>query len=155
MTTEIHHHLLLIMGQFVVQLLSHVQLFSNPSTAACQASKSITISWILLKLMSSESVMPHSHLILCRPLLLLPPVFPSIRVYSNELALCIRWPKFEVSVSTSVLPMNIQDLFPLRLTGWISLQSKRLSRVFSSTTVRRHQFFSTQPFVLSSSLIHT
>ena len=82
----------------------HVQLFVTPWTAARQASLSITDSWSLLKLMSIESVMPSNHLILCRPLLLLPSIFPSIRVFSNESALCIRWPKywsFSFSISTS------------------------------------------------------
>ena len=77
-----------------VQSLSHVQLFSTPWTAARQASLSITSSRSLPKFMSIESVMPPSHLILCRPLLLLPSIFPSIRVFSNESALCIRWPKY-------------------------------------------------------------
>ena len=77
-----------------VQSLSHVQLFTTPWTAACQASLSITNSWSLLKLMSFESVMPSSHLILCHPLLLPPSIFPSIRVFSNEPALHIRWLKF-------------------------------------------------------------
>ena len=77
----------------VVQLLSGIRLFSAPWTAALQASLSFTISLSLLKLMSSESVMPSNHLVLCRPLLLLPSIFPSIMVFSNELALCIRWPK--------------------------------------------------------------
>ena len=86
--------------------------------------------------------MPSNHLILCRPLLLLPLVFPSIRVFCNQSLLRIRWPK---GASASVLPVNIQDWFPSGLTGWISLQSKGLPRVFSSTTVRKHQFFSTQP----------
>ena len=86
----------------------------------------------LLKLMSTESVMPSNHLILCR-LLLLPSIFPSIRIFSNESALWIRWPKYW-SFSSSLL-LNIQDYFPLGLTGLISLQSKGLSRVFSSTTV--------------------
>ena len=78
----------------VVQSLSHVRLFVTPWTAARQASLSFTISWSLLKPTSIESVMPSKHLILCRPLLLLPSVFPSIRVFSNELALHIRWPKY-------------------------------------------------------------
>ena len=77
-----------------VQLLSHVQFFVTPWTAACQASLSITNSWTLLKLMSIESVMPSNHLILCRPLLLLPSIFPSIRVFYKESVLCIRWPKY-------------------------------------------------------------
>ena len=77
-------------------------------------------------------------------LLLLPSVFSSIRVYSNESALCIRWPNIGVSASASALPMNTQDQSPLEWTGWISLQSKGLSRVFSNTTVQKHQFFGTQ-----------
>ena len=127
-----------------VQSLSRVQLFVTPWTTARQASLSITNSQTLLKLMSIESVMPSNHLILCRPLLLLPSIFPSIRVFSNQSALRIRWPSIGVSASTSVLPMNIQDRFPLGLTGWISWQSKGLSRVFSNTTVQKHQFFGTQ-----------
>ena len=91
------------------QSLSHVQLFATPWTAARQASLSITNSWSLLKFMSIESVMPSKHLILCHPLLP-PPIFPSIRVFSNESALCIRGgQRIEVSASASVLPMNIQD----------------------------------------------
>ena len=94
--------------------------------------------------MSIELVMPSNHLILCRPLLLLPPIPPSIRVFSNESTLRMRWPRIGVSASTSVLPMNTQDWSPLGWTGWISLQSKGLSRVFSNTTVQKHQIFSTQ-----------
>ena len=127
-----------------VQSLSRVLLFATPWTTARQASLSITSSQSLPKLMSVESVMPSNHLILCRPLLLPPSIFSNIRVFSNESVLCIRWPKFGVSVSASVLPMNIQDLFPLRLTGWISLQSKRLSRVFSNITVQKYQFLGAQ-----------
>ena len=88
-----------------VQSLSRVQLFATPWTAACQASLSITNSRSLLKLMSIESVMPSNHFILCRPLLLLPSIFPSIRVFSNESALCIRWPKYW-SFSFSISPSN-------------------------------------------------
>ena len=115
----------------------------EPHTA-CQASLSITNSRSPLKLMSVESVMPSNHLILCRPLLLLPPIPPSIRIFSNESPLCIMWPKYWSSASTSVLPVNIQDQSPLGWTGWISLQSRGLSRVFSNTTVQKHQFFSAQ-----------
>ena len=89
----------------VGQLLSHVQLPATPWTAACQDSLFITNSWSLLKLVSIQSVMPSSHLILCRPLLLLPSIFPSIRVFSNELALCIRWPKYW-SFSFSISPSS-------------------------------------------------
>jgi len=88
-----------------VQLLSHVQLFATPQTAACQASLSITNSWSLFKLMSIESVMPSNHLILCRPLLLMTSIFPSIRVFSNESVLCIKWPKYW-SFSFSISPSN-------------------------------------------------
>ena len=122
-----------------VQSLSGVQLFVSPWTAARQASLSIANSWSLLKLMSIELVMPSNHFIL----FLLPSIFPSIRVFSNESALHIRWPSIRVSASASVLPMNIQD-WSLGWTGWISLQSKGLSRVFSDTTVQKHHFFGTQ-----------
>ena len=88
-----------------VQPLSHVQLFVTPWTAACQASLFITNSWSLLKLMSIASVMPPNHLILCHPLLLLPSVFPIIRVFSNESVLCIRWSKYW-SFSLSISPSN-------------------------------------------------
>ena len=132
-----------------VQLLSHVQLFVTPWTAACQASLSFTISWSLLKLMSIESVMPSNHLTFCCPLLLLPSVFPSIRVFFNESALLSGGQSIGASGSASVLPMNIQDWFPLGWTDLISLQSKGLSRIFSNTTVQKHQFFSTQPSALS------
>ena len=130
-----------------VQLLSHVRLFVTPWTIARQSSLSITNTWSLLKLMSIELVMPSNHLILCPPLLFPPSVFPSIKMFFNELALPIRWPKYWSFASASVLPMNIQDWFPLGLTGWISLQSKLkspCSRVFSNTTVQKHQFFGTQ-----------
>ena len=126
------------------QSLSRVQLFVTPWTAACQASLSITNSQSLLKLMSIELVMPFNHLILCRPLLLLPSILPCIRVFSNELTLCISGQSIGVSASASVPPVNIQDWFSLGWTGWISLQSKGLTRVFSNTTVNKHQFFSSQ-----------
>ena len=105
-----------------VQSLSHVRLFATPWIAAHQASLSITNSQSLLKLMPIESVMPSIHLILYHPLLLLPPIPPSIRVFSNESSLRMRWPNIGVSASASVLPMNNQDWFPLGWTGWISLQ---------------------------------
>ena len=126
-----------------VQSLSHVRLFATPWTTALQASLSITNSRSLFKLMFIESVMPSSHLILCHALLLPILIFPSIRVFSNESAPCIRWPKYW-SFSFNILPMNIQDWFPLGWTGWISLQSKGLSRVFSNATVQKHPFFSAQ-----------
>jgi len=105
--------------------------------------------------MSIESVMPFNHLILCCPLLLLPAVFPSIRVFSNELALHIKWEKIRAPASASVFPMNIQGWFPLGSAGLISLQSEGLSRVFSSTTIQRHQVFDAQPSLWSKSHIHT
>ena len=94
----------------------------------------------LLKFMSIESVMPSSHLILCRPLLFLPSVFPSIRIFSSELALHIRWQSIQASASSSVLPVNTRDEFPLGLTGLI-LQSMGLSSIFSSTAILWHSAF--------------
>ena len=138
-----------------VQLLSRVRLFMTPWTAAHQASLSITNSQSPLRLMSIESVMPSNHLILCHPLLLLPSIFPSIRVFSNESALRIGGQSIGVSASTSVLPINSQDWSPLGWTGWISLQSKGLTWVFSSTTVQKHQFFGAQLSSQSNSHIHT
>ena len=103
-----------------VQLISHVQLFATPWTPACQASLSITNSRSVFKLMSIESVMPSSHLILCCPLLLLPSIFPSIRVFSNESVLCIRWPKYQ-SFSFSISPSNeYSGLISLRM-DWLHL----------------------------------
>ena len=125
----------------VFQSLSCVPLFMTTCNAARQASQSSIISRSLVKLLSIDSVMPSNHLILCCPLLLLPSVFPRIRVFSSDWALCIKWYKYEASASASVLPMNIQDWFPLELTGLISLQSKGLSRVLSNITVQKHQVF--------------
>ena len=106
------------------QLLSRVQLFATPWIAARQASLSIANSQSSLRLTSIESVMLSSHLILCHPLLLLSSIFPSIRIFSNESVLHIRWPSVGTSASSSVLPMNIQDSFPIGLPGLISLQPK-------------------------------
>ena len=125
---------------FVVQSLSRIWLFATLWTAAHQASLSFTVSQNLLRLMSIESVIPSKHLIPCLPLLLLPSIFPSIRVFSNELAVCIKWSNTGSLVSASVLPMNIQSWFPLGLTDLIFLLSKGLSGVFSSTTLWKHQF---------------
>ena len=116
---------------------------------ARQASLSFTISQSLLKFMSIESVMPSNHLILCHPLFLPPLIFASIRVFSNELALHIN-----IGSSASVFPMNILGWSPLGWTGLISLLSKGLSRVFSSTTVQKHQFFSVQLSLWSYSHVH-
>ena len=127
-----------------LQLLSHVRLFMTLWTAAHQVSLSITNSQSLLKLMTIESVMPPNRLIFYRPLLLLPSIFPSIRVFSNDSVLHIRCPKYW-SFSFSIIPSKEHlGLISFRRTGWISLQSKGLSRVFSNTTVQKHQFFGTQ-----------
>ena len=128
----------------VVQSFSHVQLFATPLSAPHQASLSFTISWSLIKFMSIESVMPFNHLILCCPLLLLLSICTSLRVFSNESLFAWGGQSIGVSASTSVLPMNIQERFPLGWTGWISLQSNGPSRVFSNTTVQKHQFFCTR-----------
>ena len=138
------------------QSLSRVRLFVTPWTAARQDSLSITNSQNLLKLLPIESVMPSNHPILCFLLLFLHSIFPSIRVFTNEsIFFASGGQSIGVSASASVLPMNIQDWSPLGLTGLISLQSKGLSRVFSSTTVLKHQFFGAQLSLWSNSHIHT
>ena len=118
-----------------------------------QASLSITNSGSSFKLTSIESVMPSSHLILCRPLLL-PPIPPIIRVFSNESTLHMSGQSSGVTALASFLPKKSQGWSPSEWTGWISLQSKGLSRVFSNTTVQKHQFFNAQPSQ-SNSHIHT
>ena len=135
---------LMVLSSFSVQLLSRVRLFATPWTAAHQASLSITNSWSLRKLMSIESVMPSNHLILCRPLLLLPSIFPSIRLFPSESALHIRWPKYW-SFSLNISPSNeYSGLISFRM-DWLDLLAvQRLSRVFSNTTVQKHQFFGIQ-----------
>ena len=197
---------------FLVQSLSCIWLFVPPWTAACQAFLSFTISQSLPKFMSFESVMLSNHLILCHPLLLLPSIFPSLRVFYDESALHIRWPIYwsfsfsirssneysglisfridwlglfavqgtlksllqhhnwkasvsfpesqlfisgdqSIGTSASVLPMNIQSWFPLRLTGLFCLLSKRFLSVFSNTTIRKRQFFSAQPSLWSNTYI--
>ena len=145
----------LIISQFSsVQVLSCVRFFVTPWTAEHQASLSIINSQSSPKLISTESVMPSNHLILCHPLLL-PSIFPCIRVCSNESVLCIRWPKYW-SFSYNITPSNEHPNWsPLGWTGWISLQSKGLSRVFSNTTVQKHQFFGAQLSLSSNSHIHT
>ena len=135
-----------------VQSLSRVWLFETPWTGA---SLSFTISQSLLKLTSIESVMPSNHLILFHSLLLLPSLFPSIRVFSHDWVFMSGGQRIGASTSASVLPMNIQDWFPLGWTGLIFLLSRVLSRVFSSNTVPKHRFFGAQPFLLSSCHIHT
>ena len=127
-----------------VQLLSHVQLIATPWTAAHQSSLSTTNSWNLLKLTSIELAMPSNHLILHHPFFLLPSIFPSISVFSNESALCMRWPKYW-SFSFNISPFNEHSgLISFRI-DWLDLLAVQgLSRVFSNTTVQKHQFFSTQ-----------
>ena len=135
----------------VIQLLSHVWLFMTPWMVARQAPLSFTISWSLLKLMSNVAVMPYNHLILCCLPLLLPSIFPSTKVFSNDLAAHIKWPKYW---NFSISPSNeYSGLISFRI-GLISLQSKGLSRVFSNTTVQKHQFFGTQPSLWSNSHTH-
>ena len=137
--------------------LSCVRLFVTPGTAACQASLSFTISWSLLKLMSIESLMPSNHIILCHPLLLLPSVLPSIRVFSSELAFCIRCPEYW-SFSFSISPSNKHSGLILFRIDWFGLlaiqrlQSKGLSRVFSSTRIQKPKFFGIQPSLWSNSM---
>ena len=115
-----------------VQSLSHVQLFATPWTAARQASLSITNSWSLLKLMSIESVMPSNHLILCHPFLLLTSIFPSIRVFSNESVICIRWPKYW-SFSFSISPYS-------EYSGLISLRMDWFDLLEVQGTLKNHSF---------------
>ena len=136
-----------------IQSFSHVQLFATPWAAARQASLSIPNSWSLFKLMPIELVIPSNHLILCRSLLLQPAILPGIRVFSNESALHMRWPKY---YSFNISPSNEHPGRSLLWwTGWISLQSKELSKVFSNTTVQKHQFFGIQLSLQSNSHIHT
>ena len=144
----------------VVQLLSLVQLFATPWTAVHQASMSTNNSQSLFKLISIESVMPSNHLIFCHPLLFLPSIFPSIK-WEGSFQGLFQWVSSSHQVAKLLefqhqhLPMNNQDWIPLGLTGWISLQSKGLSRVFSNTTVQKHQFFSAQLSLWSTSHTHT
>ena len=120
-----------------VQSLSHVRLFATPWIAAHQVSLSITNSWSSPRPMSSESGMPSSHLILCHPLFLMPPIPSSIRVFSNESTLRMRWSKYW-SFSFSIIPSKEIQGWSSEWTGWISLQSKGLSSVLSNTTVQKH-----------------
>ena len=138
-----------------VQSLSHVRLFATPWIAARQASLSITNSRSSLRLMSIKSVMPSSHLILCRPLLLLPPIPPEWESFPMSQLFPWGGQSTGVSALASFLPKKSQGWSPSEWTGWISLQSKGLSRVFSDTTVQKHQFFGTQLSSQSNSNIHT
>ena len=138
-----------------VQSLSRLQLFATPWTVAHQASLSITNSWSLLKLMSNESVMPSNHLILCCPLLLLPSIFPSIRIFSNESVLCIRQPK-HWSFSFSISPSNeYSGLISFRM-DWLDLLAVQgtLKSLLQHHS-QKYQFFSAQPSLWSNSHSHT
>ena len=140
----------------VAQSLSHVQLFATPWTVARQVLLSSTFSRSLLKFMShwvSDTI--SNHLILCHPLLFLPSIFPTSGSFPVSHFFASGGQRIGVSASASVLLMNIQDWFALGWTGWISLQSKGLSRVFSNTTVQKHQFFGTQSSLWSNFHIHT
>ena len=116
----------------IIQLISHVQLFATPWTVAIRGLLSPTISQSLLKFMLIESVMPSNHLILCHPFLLLPLSFPMSQLFTSS--------GQSIGASATILPMSIQGWFPLGLTSLISLQSKGLSRIFSSSTIEKHQF---------------
>ena len=135
-----------------VQSLSRVQLSVTPWTAARQVSLSITSSWSLLKLMFIESVTPSNHLILCCPLLLHLQSFPASG--SFPMSWLFTSGGQSIGTSASVFPMNIQGLFPLGWTGWISLQSKELLRVFSNITVQKHHS-SALSFFYRPTHIHT
>ena len=130
-----------------VQLLSHDQLFATPWTIVCQVSLSITNSRSSLKFTFIESVMPSSHLILCRPLLLLPPIPPSIRVFSNESAVCIRWLKYW-SFSFSISPSSeYSGLISFRM-DWLDLLAVQGTlKNLLQTTVQKHQFFGAQLYL--------
>ena len=144
-----------LMGEPVVQSLSSVWLFVTPWTAACQATLSFNISWCLLILMYIESVMPSNYFILFRPLLLLPSIFPSIRVFSNESVLCIRWPKYW-SFTFTISPSNeYSGLISFRIDWFDHLAVQgNLKRLFN-TTVKKHQFFGPQPSLWSICHTHT
>ena len=138
-----------------VQSLSRVRLFATPWIAAHQASLSITNSWSLPKLISIESVMPSNHLILCCPLLLLPSIFPSIRVFPNESALHIRWPK-HWSFNFNISPSNVHPgLISFRMDWFNLLAVQGTLKSFSNTTVQKHQFFGAQLCLQPNSHIHT
>ena len=146
-TYKIHYHVCSSHPSYKVQFSSVAQSFLTLCNPMDCITPGFPFHHPLLELAQThvcESVMPSNHLILHRPLLLSPSIFPSIRVFSNESALHIRWPK-DWSFSFSISPSNEHpELISLGWTGWISLQSKGLSRVFSNTTVQKHQFFVTQ-----------
>ena len=152
------HRCLHIRLHSLIEIQSSRSVLSDSATpwiAACQAFLPFTNSWSLAKFMSIELVMPSNHLILFCPYLLLPSISSSIRVFPLNQLFISGGQSIGASALASVLSMSIQGWFPLRLTGSISLQSKGLSRVFSSTTVQTHQFFSILPSLWSSSHICT
>ena len=137
------------------QSLSRVWLLATPWITERQASLSITNSRSSLRLTSIKSMMPSSHLILCRPLLLLPAPLPALESFPMSQLFAWDVQSTGVSALASFLPKNTQGWSPSEWTGWISLQSKGFSRVFSNTTVQKHQFFGTQLSLESNSHIHT
>ena len=148
---KIFHILFSTFKNFVVQSFRHVLLFTAPWTVPHQASLFFTISPSLLKLMSIMSVMPSNHLTLCCLLLLLPSIFPSIRVLPMSYIFKSGWQSIGAWASRAVVPKNIQSWFPLGLIRLLSLLSKWLWRLFSSITVWNYQFFVTQPSLWSNS----
>ena len=138
-----------------VQLLSRVRLFATPWTAARQASLSIASSWNPPKPMSIDVVMPSNYLIVYHPLLLSPQSFPASGSFPISHLFTSGGQSTGVSALASFLPKKSQGWSPSEWTGWISLQSKGFSRVFSNTTVQKHQFFGAQPSSQSNSHIHT
>ena len=136
------------------QSLSRVRLFATPWIAACQASLSITNSWSSLRLMSIESVMPSSDLILCHPLVLLPPIPPSIRDFSNESTLHMKWPKYWSFSFSIILSKEIPGLiFRMDWLDLLAVQGTLKSLLEHHSS--KHQFFSAQPYSQSNSHIHT
>ena len=139
----------------VVQSLGHFQLLATLWTTACQVSLSFTISWSLLKLITIESVMLSNHLILCHPLLLLPSVFPSIGIFSNEWSLCIKWPKYW-NFSFSISPSNeYSGLISFRIYWFDLLIAQWILKNLLQHHNSKHQFFSAQASLWSNSHIHT
>ena len=138
-----------------VQLPSHVGLFMSPGAAACQASLSLTVSWSLHKFMSVESVMPSNHLILCHPLLLLPSIFPSIRVFSNEWVLHIRWPKYW-RFSFSISPSNeYSGVISFRIDWFDLLAAQGTLKSLPQHHSLKASILQHSAFLWSSSHIHT
>ena len=147
--------MVMFVGDSSVQVLSRVWLFATPRTAACQASLSITKSQSLPKLMSIELVMPSNISSSVIPFSSCLQSFPASGSFPMSQFFASGGQSIGVSAPASVLPMNIQDWFPLGWTGWISLQFKGLSRVFSTPTVQKHQFFGSQPYLWSTSQVRT